>query len=96
MPDGWEKLSYRLEPCPAPLLASLQLEGVPMDMPDGWKRALYFRVGWRKGGYWITGTPGMYMWFKETERGEHGGFPDPVSCAVACELATGGCTDGHA
>ena len=65
-------------------------------MPDGWERLSYIHDVWRKNGYRITGTPGMYMWFKETAQGEHCWFHDPVSCAVACELATGGCTDGHA
>ena len=66
-----------------------------MDMPDGWVRLSYIKPmeGWRKGGYRVTGVQGRYNWFKETSWEDHDGFPDPVSCAVACELATGGCTD---
>ncbi len=72
-----------------------------MDMPDGWVRLWYLKPteGWKKGVCRVTGTPGMYRWYVWYEydvSGEHGGFPDPVTCAVACELATGGCTDGHA
>jgi hypothetical protein len=74
-----------------------------MDMPDGWvarphdtysKRHFHVTKG-VNGWFWYSG-PGRYFWFERNVRGEHGGFPDPVSCAVACELATGGCADGHA
>ncbi len=69
-----------------------------MDMPDGWEKLSYIKPmeGWRKGGYRVTGVQGMYVWLEYGKNGEHGGFSDPVSCAVACELATGGCTGGHA
>ena len=77
-----------------------------MGMPDGWERLSYLQEGWCKGNCTVIRTEGRYNWFTETswdyswfEYGKqlrHGGFPDPVSCAVACELATGGCTDGHA
>lgn len=65
-----------------------------MDMPDGWERLSYLKEGWSKGRCTVmhSNGPGQYFWFEHNVRGEHGGFPDPVSCAVACELATGGNT----
>jgi hypothetical protein len=70
-----------------------------MDMPDGWERVPHLLEGWRKGAHVVEhrwwDLP-EYVWYEYYVRGEHGGFPDPVSCAVACELATGGCADGHA
>ena len=82
-------------PCPAPLPANLQLEGVPMDIPDGWfvlqfgtysKRHFHVTKGFR-GWFWYSGRGGEVM-------GEVD-FDDPVACMVACELENGGCTDGH-
>jgi hypothetical protein len=76
-----------------------------MDMPDGWKLASPLTQYWSKGDYVVMTSnqeEGTYEWHRFSvdlvERGFtwRGGFPDPVSCAVACELATGGCTDGHA
>jgi hypothetical protein len=68
-------------------------------MPDGWERVPHLKEGWRKGARAVArrwrDLP-EYFWFEYNVWGRHGGFPDPVSCAVACELATGGCTDGHA
>ncbi len=71
-------------------------------MPDGWERLSYLNEGWGKGRCTVmrprSNPQGGYVWFGSNAYGvpgEHGGFPDPVSCAVACELATGGCTDGH-
>jgi hypothetical protein len=68
-----------------------------MDMPDGWEKLSYLKEGWCKGRCTVLRTSDWgYSWFEYgVVSGEHGGFPDPVSCAVACELATGGCTDGH-
>ena len=70
-----------------------------MGMPDGWERLPFIQDGWKKGEHRVYpplwGEDG-YVWIDARVSGEHGGFPDPVSCAVACELATGGCTDGHA
>lgn len=68
-------------------------------MPDGWEKLSYLLEGWRKGRCTVMRRPLSDRWYSYHEYGvpgEHGGFPDPVSCAVACELATGGCTDGHA
>jgi hypothetical protein len=69
-----------------------------MSMPDGWERVPYLKEGWRKGARAVErrwrDLP-EYVWHEYNVLGEHGGFPDPVSCAVACELATGGCADGH-
>ncbi len=69
-----------------------------MNMPDGWEKFSYLNEGWGKGRCTVmqSNGRGQYFWFEHNVRGEHGGFPDPVSCAVACELATGGCADGHA
>lgn len=67
-------------------------------MPDGWERLSYLHEGWGKGRCTVM-RPLSDWWYSYHEYGvpgEHGGFTDPVSCAVACELATGGCTDGHA
>ncbi len=66
-----------------------------MDMPDGWVVVSYLMDGWRKGAH-VVERPRWdlpeYVWYEYGVSGEHGGFPDPVSCAVACELATGGNT----
>ena len=69
-----------------------------MDMPDGWQRIPLFPDGWRKGGYRVYHPIGAegYVWTDTTLGALNGGFLDPVSCAVACELDNGGCTDGHA
>ncbi len=69
-------------------------------MPDGWVRLSYLKPmeGWRRGAHVVDRplSDWWYSWFESGKQLRHGGFPDPVSCAVACELATGGCTDGHA
>lgn len=67
-------------------------------MPDGWNKVSHLLEGWRKGAHVVYRplSDWDYSWFEYGVSGEHGGFPDPVTCAVACELATGGCTDGHA
>ena len=67
-------------------------------MPDGWVKLSYLKEGWCKGRCTVlrTFSDGWYSWYESGKQLRHGGFTDPVSCAVACELATGGCTDGHA
>jgi hypothetical protein len=70
-------------------------------MPDGWEKLSYLKEGWCKGRCTVLRTfSGWgyrgYAWIDTGVGVLNGGFPDPVSCAVACELATGGCTDGHA
>ncbi len=87
MPDGWEKLPF---------------------IQDGWKKGehrVYPPLGkearrrastqWPEWVYPPLGKEG-YVWIDAGVGVLNGGFPDSVSCAVACELATGGCTDGHA
>ncbi len=57
-----------------------------MDMPDGWEKLSYINEGWMKGKFTVMrlNRTGQYFWFEHNVLGEHGGFPDPVSCAVAC------------
>ena len=68
-------------------------------MPDGWVKLPHLQEGWGKGVCVVQRLQWSlpeYVWYGYGKQLRHGGFPDPVSCAVACELATGGCTDGHA
>jgi len=69
-----------------------------MGMPDGWERLPFIQDGWKKGEHRVYPPLGKegYVWIDAGVGVLNGGFPDSVSCAVACELATGGCTDGHA
>jgi len=61
-------------------------------MPDGWVKLPHLKEGWGNGTFTVmhSNGPGQYFWYEPGVQGQHGGFPDPVSCAVACELATGG------
>ncbi len=70
-----------------------------MDIANSWRNTASHL--WVRGDYLIWSDAGTneYYWGVSTHPYGYlreGPFPDFLSCAVACELATGGCTNGHA
>ena len=68
-----------------------------MDITNSWRKTA--NNLWARGDYliWIEDAASEYYWgesIKVLSRGHlrEGPFPDFLSCAVACELATGGNT----
>ena len=67
------------------------------DMPPGWKRItpLDGPEDYAKGKYLVeqlSVNPGGPEWYWSTKKRFYATpYPDPVTCAVACELFNGGC-----